>query len=61
MAKRIEIDGKFYRWRRGVLVEIPPEWVGKVTDPSTIRKRQSKHHKTYKPRKKNKDKVRKNG
>lgn len=35
-------DGKFYRWRRGVLVEIPPEWLGQVTSPQTIRKRPSK-------------------
>jgi hypothetical protein len=25
---RIEKDGKFYRMRRGKLVQIPPEWVG---------------------------------
>lgn len=42
MAKRIEIDGKFYRRRRGGLVEIPTEWVGKVTHPQTIAKRASK-------------------
>lgn len=42
MAKRIEIDGKFYRMRRGQLVEIPLEWVGKVTTRETIRQRPSK-------------------
>lgn len=42
MAKRIELDGKFWRRRRGRLVEIPEEWVGKVTDRQTIRKRKSK-------------------
>ena len=42
MGKRIEIDGKFYRMRRGRLVEIPEEWVGRVTHPQTIRKRKSK-------------------
>lgn len=42
MSKRIEKDGKFYRMRRGELVEIPKEWVGKVTTPATIRKRPSK-------------------
>ncbi len=42
MAKRIEINGKFYRLRRGELVEIPGEWLGKVTHPQTIRKRPSK-------------------
>jgi hypothetical protein len=35
-------DGKVYRMRRGKLVEIPPEWVGKVTSRQTINKRHSK-------------------
>lgn len=39
--KRIEINGKYYRKRRGKLVEIPDEWVDKVTFPQTIRKRKS--------------------
>ena len=30
------------RLRRGRLVEIPPEWVGRTTHPQTIRKRASK-------------------
>lgn len=34
--------GKYYRIRRGVLVEIPPKWVGQVTTPATIRRRSSK-------------------
>lgn len=42
MSKRIEIDGKFYRKRRGVLVEIPEEWVGQTVHPQTMRKRKSK-------------------
>jgi hypothetical protein len=42
MAKRIEIDGKFFRERRGKLVEIPPQWVGATTHASTIRARPSK-------------------
>jgi hypothetical protein len=42
MAKRIDIDGKSYRMRRGKLVEIPPEWVGKTTSEKTIRQRPSK-------------------
>lgn len=42
MSKRIEIDGKFYRMRRGVLVEIPPEWVGKTVHPQTLRKRKKR-------------------
>lgn len=39
---RIEIDGKFYRKRRGKLVLIPDEWVNKITTPATIRRRPSK-------------------
>ena len=42
MTKRIEIDGKFYRQRRGKLVEIPAEWVGKTPTQQTINKRPSK-------------------
>ncbi len=40
--KRIEIDGVFYRWRRGVLVAIPEAWVNKVTTHRTKRNRPSK-------------------
>jgi hypothetical protein len=40
--KRVDIEGKAYRKRRGKLVEIPPEWVGKTTHPQRIRKRKSK-------------------
>lgn len=40
--KRIEKDGRFYRLRRGKLVEIPVEWVGQVVYPRTIRERPSK-------------------
>lgn len=39
---RVEIDGKFYRLRRGRLVPIPAKWVNKVTTPATIRQRPSK-------------------
>ena len=42
MSKVIERDGRHYRIRRGVVVEIPPEWVGVVTHPQTIAKRASK-------------------
>jgi hypothetical protein len=42
MAKRIQIGEKYYRKRRGRLIEIPEEWLGKVTHPQTIRKRKSK-------------------
>lgn len=42
MAKAVEIDGKLFRTRRGVLVEIPEEWVGKFTSRKTIRQRGSK-------------------
>jgi len=42
MAKPIEKDGKFYRLRRGKLVEIPEKWLGSVTSRQTINKRPSK-------------------
>ncbi len=41
MSKRIIIDGKAFRERRGKLVEIPAEWVGKTLYPQTKRKRHS--------------------
>lgn len=41
MSKRIEKDGKFYRMRRGKLVEIPTEWVGKTVFEQTKRKRKA--------------------
>ncbi len=46
--KRIEENGKFYRIRRGKQVEIPEEWVGKVTHSQTIHKRKSKATKKMK-------------
>lgn len=42
MGKRIDLDGKSYRMRRGKLVEIPQEWLGKITTAETIRQRRSK-------------------
>lgn len=42
MAKRIEKDGRFFRERRGKLVEIPLEWVGQTTSSRSIRQRPSK-------------------
>lgn len=42
MAKRIQIDDQFFRIRRGVLVEIPKQWIGHTLTPQTKRKRQSK-------------------
>ena len=39
---RVEIDGKFYRKRRGILVEIPERWGGNTVCSQTIRKRKSK-------------------
>lgn len=42
MAKAIIKDGKVFRMRRGVLVEIPPQWVGKFPTDKTIRQRPSK-------------------
>jgi hypothetical protein len=41
MAKRIQIGNQFYRMRRGKLVLIPDEWVGKITHQQTKRKRPS--------------------
>lgn len=43
MSKLVERDGKSYRMRRGHLVEVPAERVGKTTHPQAIRKRDSKH------------------
>lgn len=42
MPKSTLIDGDRYRTRRGKLVKIPDEWVGKFTTPATIRRRDSK-------------------
>ena len=42
MKKRVEIDGKYFRVRRGVLVQIPKKWIGKTLSSQTKRKRQSK-------------------
>lgn len=42
MIRRIDIEGKSFRMRRGVLVEIPKKWIGKTLDGQTKRKRQSK-------------------
>lgn len=42
MSKRIQMGNKFYRMRRGKLVEIPDVWLGKTTHPHTIQKRESK-------------------
>jgi hypothetical protein len=39
---RIELNGKFYRMRRGRLVKIPAVWLNNVTTPATIRRRFSK-------------------
>jgi len=39
---RIEFEGKFFRVRRGKVVEIPHQWVGKVTSRQTINARSSK-------------------
>lgn len=39
---RIKKGNKYFRIRDGKLVEIPNQWVGVVTHPQTIRKRQSK-------------------
>lgn len=44
-SKVTMVDGLPHRERRGVLVEIPAEWFGKVTHKQTIRKRPSKETK----------------
>lgn len=38
-GERQEVDGVFYRRRRGKVVIIPKEWVGNVTTKQTQRKR----------------------
>lgn len=43
--KRQEIDGKFYRMRKGKLVQIPEEWVGQVPHKQTTKKRRKGHPK----------------
>lgn len=50
MAARIEVDGKFFRLRRGILIQIPEGWVGRITTPQTIARRKSKggQGRTYK-------------
>ncbi len=42
MGRIIYINNIPHRMRRGKLVRIPDEWLGKVTHPQTIRKRKSK-------------------
>lgn len=37
-----ETENKYYRMRRGKMVEIPLGWVNRVTTPCTIRHRDSK-------------------
>jgi hypothetical protein len=48
MSKRIEINGHYFRMRRGVMVQIPDKWVGKITYKQTIRKRNSVSRRTRK-------------
>lgn len=50
MPKAVIIDGKTYRERRGKLVEVPAEWVGKIPHDQTMRKRPSKRTKKAKER-----------
>lgn len=42
MSRLVRVNGIPYRWRRGKLVRIPEEWVGRTVHPQTIRKRKSK-------------------
>lgn len=55
MAKRKKINGKWYRKRRGKLVEIPSKWLGKTVHNQTISKRQSKKVRKLRMRQKFKD------
>jgi uncharacterized cupin superfamily protein len=48
MAKAIKKDGKVFRVRKGKLVEVPPEWVGKIPHQQTIRKRNQVKRRTRK-------------
>lgn len=41
MNGRVEIDGKFFRYRRGKLVEIPTQWVNKIPTGRTMRARKT--------------------
>jgi hypothetical protein len=49
--KLLLIDGKHFRMRRGKLVEVPAEWVGKVPDNNTKAKRQPISRRTRKSKK----------
>ena len=52
-GKRYLRGNRWYRLRRGKMVLIPEEWLGKVTDKQTIRKRKQiqdvKKKRSYKP------------
>jgi hypothetical protein len=41
-GKSIVVNGNRYRMRRGKLVRIPAEWVGRIPTEATIRQRPSK-------------------
>ena len=45
-GKRVELNGRFYRMRRGKMVRIPDEWVGETVHDQTKRKRPSKSRAT---------------
>ena len=34
-GKRVELNGRFYRMRRGKMVRIPDEWVGETVHDQT--------------------------
>ena len=50
MASRIITPEGTFRLRRGTLVRIPDEWVGKTSSQQTIRHRQSKQPRRGRPR-----------
>lgn len=50
-GKRIEQDDGYYRVRRGKLVRIPDEWVGRTLHPQHKRNRKEENIRGHKTRK----------
>lgn len=51
VSKLVKQDDGYYRMRRGTLVRIPDEWVGKIVHSQTIRKRKDENVRGNKTRK----------
>ena len=49
--KRIKMGDKYYRYRRGELVEIPIEWVGKTPNKNQMNNRKSRRYMSRRTRK----------